>query len=244
MFRLVARPRVVLYSPEQAFRTLAGHLLTWDKRVQHLKLFSRSEELEAHLRMPYPRPDVILVDEPHPDKIARVVSSLRAEMPQAHVILLMLHVLPEAVAAGITAGAHGILVKDEVGYGIASALLHTQAASFIYTPGLERLLRADHYTTFRTATRLPAWRMCDLVSQGYREAIRLSYLHGMEAEQVAQLIGVSRGTVYTYRSKAAPQLESAWQVGWYDTASLLLLSDKLEGGARWMHLLTCLPAEC
>lgn len=239
MSRSVASPRVVLYSPEAAYLLHAGCLLAWDKRVTLLKQFARAEQFMACLSQPGLSPDVLLIDEPRPDRLAALLDAVRADQPQVRVLLLTADAAPPV---DLAAGVHGLLVKDEIAYGLASAVWRAQTAGFLYTPSLERELRGGGYVASRAATRLPAWRMCDLVSQRFHDVLRLSYLHAMEAAQIAQLIDVSRGTVHKYRYLAAPELEAAWQAGWYDTPSLAPIFDGLAGSQRWIHLLTSLPA--
>lgn len=176
-------------------------------------------------------PDVVLLDGEYrqPEMpLSELIRAILRWTPKTTIICLTQHGDADEVQAAVRAGARGILLKNDLGLAVPTAVRRACRGAFIYTEGVagavEALLGRHEFRELReTADRLPRWQLHPDLPERYARVARQSFLYGMDTRATA--MEPRRGsrrrftysTVETYRT----QIYNILADGWYDERDLL-----------------------
>ena len=148
------------------------------------------------------RPDVVIMDitMPEPNGID-ATGRIRKACPNTRILILSMHDTAEYVHRALEAGASGYLHKDATREELVGAII--------------RVHRGKQYLSGRAAARmrqgatpqgrLPKRSPMEKLSSREREILQLA-AEGKSSARIAQLTGLSRKTVDTYRSRLMAKL--------------------------------------
>lgn len=192
------------------------------------------------------QPDVVLID----------VEYRHAEWPLEKLIRHIIDLVPgcevlclsqygDALEANIAleAGAHGLLHKSDVGYGLASAVWMTMKVDFLYSHGVESVIQAHFPALYRREYQMPSWIAPAYLSKSLEEAAIGLYLEGKSAAAVSDEMQVTRATVNTYGKRVRPKVEDAWHLSYYNAAMMPSFEHlrTIDPRAWLFHVLSSLP---
>lgn len=146
-------------------------------------------------------PDVVVMDVSMPGMNGiEAAERVRAEMPETRVVMLSMHDSLEHVFRALLVGADGYLLKEAAGPELVAAV-RTVAAGKRF---LSRRLSVLPELARRLGSSSPASPL-DSLSPRERETLQL-VVEGKSSAEIAALLGLSRKTVETYRSRLMTKL--------------------------------------
>ncbi len=177
--------------------------LAWDRRTRVTHLSESLQDMGAYIEdTPLAElPDVVLLDADHvggPQMLRSIIIRLCQQIEDVRVICLAQTDDPHLVEAAAAAGASGYLLKGEVRYQIAWAIVYAMQHDFIVTESIHRA--AEHVFNSRVfhAAVLPEQRQYPELTERIRKAIELCVVDGMPAHLAADEMGISLHTIRGY----------------------------------------------
>jgi DNA-binding NarL/FixJ family response regulator len=187
--------------------------LAWDRRTRVTHQCSSVEAMMDYLnRIPMAeQPDVILLDTDQMmdmAELAALIKRLRARIEDVHIICTTESVRDEVAATAAEAGAHGCLLKSDVKFQIAWAIVESLTRDFIITSSFQRPARESSQHRFNRAYVLPPMREFKELTRRVRQALQLCVVEGMPAGLAADEMGISLNTIRGYIKEGYRILES------------------------------------
>lgn len=142
--------------------------------------------------------DCILVDIDRlelPGGLPGAVRAFRQAAPKVSVIFLASNAEP--VRSSLAAGAAGWLVKEEIGYGVASAIRLVRRGGFWVTPMAAR--QAAEQENLRV---LPCWSPNPGLTPQQVRVCELRLVYGLSSRAAGRMLGLASETVEKYISQA------------------------------------------
>jgi DNA-binding NarL/FixJ family response regulator len=185
-----------------ALQSINGYL-AWDRRTRVTHLSESVEEMWTYLEeTPLAElPDVAVIDSDHvggPEALRQIIARLRRQIESVSVICLAQVADPALVEAAAEAQARGYLLKQEVRYQIAWAIVYATENDFIVTEGIHKACEDVFNTRVFHATVLPEQRQYPELTDRIRQAIQLCVVDGMPAHLAADEMGISLHTIRGY----------------------------------------------
>ncbi|GAB4488879.1 MAG: response regulator transcription factor [Thermodesulfovibrionales bacterium] len=156
------------------------------------------------------RPDVAVMDIALPAlngiEAARLI---RENFPEVKILMLTMYHTSEHIYRSIQAGAHGYILKESAGAEIVSAIREIMAGKHYFGKGVEAPFITGE-DSFLNIAKGPL----DSLSRREKEVLQL-VVEGKTSAEIAAVLGLSRKSVETYRSRLMQKL------GISDIASLV-----------------------
>ena len=192
------------------------------------------------------QPDVVLIDIEYRhekwglDQLIRHIISL---VPACEVLCLSQYGDAHEGTLALEAGAHGLLHKADVGYGLASAVWMTMKVDFLYSPGVAQVIQGHFPELYQREFKMPSWTSPAYMSKALEGAAVRLYLEGKSAATVSMEMQVTPETVNTYGKRAKLKVQDAWHLSYYNDALMPSFEHLSTVNPRaWMfHVLSSLP---
>jgi DNA-binding NarL/FixJ family response regulator len=180
-------------------------VLAYDRRTRVTELAESPEQMWAYVRRTPPAelPNVVLVEADHlggKTRVADTVADLRKSIADVHVICTAQFTDAELVDGAAKAGAVGFLLKQEVRYQIAWAIVETYLQKdFVVTKGIRDIRNSGfHDTRVVYARVLPGRKLFKDLTGRIAQALDLCVLQGLPANLAADEMGISLNTIRGY----------------------------------------------
>ncbi len=185
-----------------ALQSINGYL-AWDRRTRVTHLSESLDEMWATIEdTPLAEmPDVVVIDADHvggPDSLRGIIQRLKAQIEDVSIICLAQFADTALVEAAAEAQANGYLLKQEVRYQIAWAIVYATHNDFIVTESIHKACEDVFNTRVFHATVLPEQRQYPELTDRIRQAIQLCVVDGMPAHLAADEMGISLHTIRGY----------------------------------------------
>jgi DNA-binding NarL/FixJ family response regulator len=187
--------------------------LAWDRRTRVTNLSETLQEMWNYLkRTPIAElPDVVLLEADHigtPAQVMEHIQSLKKLVEGVRIICLAQIANGELVEAAAEAGADGFLLKQEVRFQIAWAIVYALEHDFIITPAIAKASANRFHHRIFHASILPEMRKFPELTARIRQALKLCVLDGMPAHLAADEMGISLHTIRGYIKEGYRILEA------------------------------------
>ena len=188
--------------------------LAWDRRTRVTAMCESTAEMWKHINeTPIAElPDVVLLDSNHltgtAAQLQQTVTRLRDRIEEVKIICLAQAVDPVMVEAAADAGANGFLLKQDVRFQIAWAIVYAYRYDFIVTGNVARATKDSRHPRIYAARTLPEQRKYPELTARIRQAIRLCVIEGMPAHLAADEMGISLHTIRGYIKEGYRILET------------------------------------
>jgi DNA-binding NarL/FixJ family response regulator len=150
------------------------------------------------------RPDVIIMDVTMPEMSGLEATRLiKAELPQAHVLILTMHESDEYFFRALEAGASGYVLKKAATQDLISAARAVASGEAFLYPSVAKKLIADYLHRLQAGTEPAGFGS---LSEREREILRL-IADGQSNQQIADQLAISTSTVQTHRSHILEKLD-------------------------------------
>lgn len=196
------KPRVLVIDDDYFVRQALTALLTKDPRTELLATAATPQEAINWLKREKEsgNVDVILLDiEFAEGRLSglEAIPLLRAEAPQASILVFSVTRDDEVILQAIRAGADGYLWKNEAAAGIASAILRVYEGRFVVTKSVAQLIfgKVSHLIGSRPAEIFPDSKRYDDLTRRVAQVIRLFCIDGLSASEIAEALHISENTV-------------------------------------------------
>lgn len=202
--------RVVIIEDDPYARDMIAMMLSRDWRTRVIGEFGcRAEaELIGFLKQPLNRVDVLIVDTEvpenptWPDRVADLVDGLEKKPA---VVYTCTYPRPKVLQTLLQRGARGYLVKSEILYSMASAVVFAAQGQFVITPsvldGLEAVILPQQMVIL--SGHLPAVDF----TQRESDIVRLGILFNLAQRDIADELSISTNWVAEAISNAYDKLE-------------------------------------
>lgn len=205
--------KVLLFDSDFYALQAINSYLAWDRRTRVAKLAESIEKVWEYLdKAPIAeQPDVIVMDADHFDGaegLRNVLRRLRAKIPKIRIICLSQIVRPELVEVATEEGASAFLLKQEVRFRIAWAIVYSLEHDFVITPGVAKACARLFNSRIFHAAHLPDQRDYPELTDRIRQAIQLCVIEGMPAHLAADEMGISLHTIRGYVKEGYRILEA------------------------------------
>jgi DNA-binding NarL/FixJ family response regulator len=127
---------------------------------------------------------------------------IRAELPDAQIVILSMHSDEGYVLRALKAGAKAYLLKDSAEADLARAIRAAGAGKSFFSPAVGQVLLQDY---MRRLERTGAADSYELLSPREREILQL-VAEGKSSKEIANLFNLSVYTVETHRAKLMQKL--------------------------------------
>ena len=150
------------------------------------------------------RPAVIVIDfPPLPLKGPKLIAALKAQSPDAHVVMLSFHREGRLIEAALHAGAEGYVLKTDRRDDLFDAVLSVAAGKRFLSPSIRgRVTRSDARAPATERTAAPS--TVDLTDRE-RQVIRL-ITAGRRTREIAQALSLSHKTIEKHRASLMRKL--------------------------------------
>ncbi|MBC8099782.1 MAG: response regulator transcription factor [Armatimonadetes bacterium] len=205
--------KVLLFDTDfYALQSINGYL-AWDRRTRVTYMAETLDEVWAYLRHTplAEQPDVVVMDADHMGGTANLkqtIALLREKIAHLRVICLTQNVDPALVEAAADANVSAFLLKQEVRFQIAWAIVFTLNKDFVVTSGVQRACSKLFNTRIFHAAVLPDRREYPELTQRIKQALQLVVVEGMPAHLAADEMGISLHTIRGYIKEGYRILES------------------------------------
>lgn len=187
--------------------------LAWDRRTRVTKLVDSLSSMWEYLnRTPIAEmPDVVILDADHmgsPTALAEILERLHIKIPKVKVACLSQFSPPELVEVAAEHKASSFLLKHEVRFRIAWAVVYMLDHDFLITPGVAKACAKVFNSRIFHAAVLPEQRDYPELTDRIRQAIQLCVVEGMPAHLAADEMGISLHTIRGYIKEGYRILEA------------------------------------
>lgn len=203
---------VLLDTDFYALQSINGYL-AWDRRTRVTYMTESVTDLWKYINhTPAAElPDVIVLDADHVGGAAalrNMIERLRDKIPDLRLICLTQSVDPALVEAAADAQASAFLLKQEVRFQIAWAIVYTLTKDFVVTHGVAKACNRLFHTRIFHAALLPERREYPELTERIKQAIQLCVVKGMPAHLAADEMGISLHTIRGYIKEGYRILEA------------------------------------
>jgi DNA-binding NarL/FixJ family response regulator len=203
---------VVMDTDFYALHAING-ILAWDRRTRVTCLANTLPEMQTYLKStPLAElPDVILLDTDQMSdmrELTALIKNLRGRIEKVRIIGTTESVREDAALAVAEAGAHGYLLKSDVKFQIAWAIVESFFREFIITTSLREATRDLFNHQLHHAFVLPPMRKFPELTPRLRQALQLCVVEGMPAGLAADEMGISLNTIRGYIKEGYRILET------------------------------------
>jgi DNA-binding NarL/FixJ family response regulator len=205
--------KVLLFDTDfYALQSLNGYL-AWDRRTRVTFMAESLQGMWEYLRRtPLAElPEVVVMDADHlggVETLRDTVTRLRQKIADLRIICLTQHVEPALVEAAADTGTSAFMLKQEVRYQIAWAIVYTLKHDFVVTQGVAKACARLFNTRIFHATVLPESREYPELTERIKQALRLCVVEGMPAHLAADEMGISLHTIRGYIKEGYRILEA------------------------------------
>ena len=188
--------------------------LAWDRRTRVTDMCESVDAMWAHIaETPLAElPDVVILDVDHllgvEQDLYHIITRLRDRIDDVKIVCLSQFAEPRMIETAAEAGAHGYLLKQDVRFQIAWAIVYAFRHDFIVTQGVARATKESHQPRIYNAHTLPEQRKYPELTARIRQAIRLCVIEGMPAHLAADEMGISLHTIRGYIKEGYRILET------------------------------------
>ena len=186
--------------------------LAWDRRTRVTYMAESLDDLWEYLAQTAEAelPDVVVLDTENLDAkvLFETIVRLRQVIPELMVLCLGQVVDEAMVEAAAEAGAGGFLLKQDVRFQIAWAIVFAYRYDFIITSRVARACKDSHHPRIYGAHTLPEQRRYPELTARLRQAIRLCVIEGMPAHLAADEMAISLHTIRGYIKEGYRILEA------------------------------------
>ncbi|HEX2621330.1 MAG TPA: hypothetical protein VHL11_14325 [Phototrophicaceae bacterium] len=205
--------KVVLFDTDFYAIQSINSYLAWDRRTRVTFLAETLDTLWEYIqRTPAAElPDVIVMDADHMGGAAplkTIMEKLRRMIPDLMIICLTQSVNPALVDAAAEARANAFLLKQEVRFQIAWAIVYTLNKDFVITSEVSKACARLFNTRIFHASILPERREYPELTERIKQAIQLCVVEGMPAHLAADEMGISLHTIRGYIKEGYRILEA------------------------------------
>jgi DNA-binding NarL/FixJ family response regulator len=185
-----------------ALQTINSYL-AWDRRTRVTQLLESLEAMWDYIEnTPLAElPDVVVIDSDHvggASALRSIIERLQRQIDGVRLVCLAQMADAHLVEAAAQAGANGYLLKGEVRYQIAWAIVFSLEHNFIVTESIHRVCEHVFNTRVFHAAILPEQRQYPELTDRIRQAIELCVVDGMPAHLAADEMGISLHTIRGY----------------------------------------------
>lgn len=160
-------------------------------------------------------------------------------LPDAQIILLS-EIVPsqDMIALALKTGVEGILIKEEVGPAIATAVIQAEQTGFVFSASIEPLIAETFPRWTQPEHKLERWRLHPSLTPAHLPVFRDGLLFGLTAKAIAYEYVEFDGNEYKpVRSKSSVQryryvIYDILRDGFYDTEYLNVLDDVVLSSTR------------
>ncbi len=205
--------KVLLYDADfYALQSINGYL-AWDRRTRVTYMAEALDPVWQYLkRLPMAElPDLVVLDVDHLGgitKLAETVQKLRDYVPKIRIICMAQQADPQMVEAAANARTQAFLVKGEVRFQIAWAIVYSLSHDFVVTQSVVRVCEGLFNSRIFHASVLPESREYPELTERIKQAIRLCVVEGMPAHLAADEMGISLHTIRGYIKEGYRILEA------------------------------------
>jgi DNA-binding NarL/FixJ family response regulator len=205
--------KVLLFDTDfYALQSINGYL-AWDRRTRVTFMAETLNEMWEYIRRTpaAEQPDVVVIDADHlggAGALRDTMERLKQKTPRIRVICLSQNVDPLLVEAAADGGAHAFMLKREVRYQIAWAIVYSLKHDFLITQGVAKACSRLFNTRIFHATILPESREYPELTERIKQALRLCVVEGMPAHLAADEMGISLHTIRGYIKEGYRILEA------------------------------------
>lgn len=205
--------KVLLFDSDfYALQSINGYL-AWDRRTRVTYMAETLNAMWEYIRRTptAEQPDVVVVDADHlggAASLREIAEKLRQKIPQVRVICLTQNVEPSLVEAAADTGASAFMLKQDVRYQIAWAIVYSLKYDFVITHGIAKACSRLFNTRIFHATILPESREYPELTERLKQALRLCVVEGMPAHLAADEMGISLHTIRGYIKEGYRILEA------------------------------------
>jgi DNA-binding NarL/FixJ family response regulator len=206
--------RVVVYDPDYHAMSMIARCLAWDRRTHVRQICETLPHLRTYLAdlNELERPEaIVLTGDDHDEATTTMtIRWLRAHIPDARVICLVRTATFPFVQQVVDAGAHAILLKNEVGFSLSWAILLTLNYPLVTMPGILQICGQhllNHHSTRRAC--IIERRLYPELTDRLYQALLLAVVYGLPVPVVAREMWVSKHTVRSYIRAGYRILEAA-----------------------------------
>ena len=202
----------VLDSDFYAMQTINSYL-AWDRRTRVTFMTHDPAALWDYLQEAPPAelPDIIITDADHhgdAQSLYNIITQLRQALPELMIVCLAHHANLALVESAAEAGANAFMLKQEVRFQLAWAIIYTLEHDFVITTSIMHISKASSNKRIFNAQRLPEQRDYPEMTDRIRQAIRLCVIEGMPAHLAADEMGISLHTIRGYIKEGYRILET------------------------------------
>jgi two-component system response regulator NreC len=150
------------------------------------------------------RPDVIIMDVSMPEMSGLEATRLiKAELPQAHVLILTMYESDEYFFRALEAGASGYVLKKAATQDLISAARAVASGEAFLYPSVAKKLIGDYLRRLQAGTEPAGFGS---LSDREREILRL-IADGQSNQQIADQLTITTSTVQTHRAHILEKLD-------------------------------------
>lgn len=202
-------------------------LLAWDRRTRVIGSANSPQQLLEVLKA-QPKmepPDVLLLDMEllsyKEADILGLITKVLLILPKASLVCLAQTIKIDLVELVFKHGVKAYLIKDEVGFGLASAVVYSAMPGYVVTESIFEKWIQSKEIYLNKLKILPGPRNFPELSHRVELAMRYYVIAGMPAELTADEMGVSENTIRTFVQQASNALH-----GYDDNIVTLTASNK------------------
>ncbi len=205
--------KVLLYDADfYALQSINGYL-AWDRRTRVTYMSEELDPIWPYLkRLPMAElPDLVVLDVDHLNGVEGLydtVRRLREYVPRIRIICMTQKADPQMAEAAANAKTQAYLVKGEVSFQIAWAIVYSLSHDFVITQGVSKASENLFNSRIFHASVLPESREYPELTERIKQAIRLCVVEGMPAHLAADEMGISLHTIRGYIKEGYRILES------------------------------------
>lgn len=205
--------RVFVVEGDIYARQAIASYLSWDRRTRVIGKVGLPEEMIIYLRG-YSEAftlDAVTLDAglaETPQALEQIIGIIHLQMPETDVVVLAS--VPDATMAlaACRAGARAFLVREQVGFGISSAVRFAHCHPFVVTQDVALMMGYGVPGWATEITVLPERRHYARLTRRIEQALWLCVVEGLPAELAAEEMGVSVSTVRSYIKEGYRILEA------------------------------------
>jgi DNA-binding NarL/FixJ family response regulator len=205
--------KVLLYDADfYALQSINGYL-AWDRRTRVTYMSEALDAVWNYLRrQPLAElPDLVVLDVDHLGGVAGLkvtVQRLREFVPDIRIICMTQQPDAQMVEMAAETKTDAFLVKGEVRFQIAWAIVHSLSHDFVITQSVAKACEHLFNSRIFHASILPESREYPELTERIKQALRLCVVEGMPAHLAADEMGISLHTIRGYIKEGYRILES------------------------------------
>jgi DNA-binding NarL/FixJ family response regulator len=205
--------KVLLYDADfYALQSINGYL-AWDRRTRVTYMSEKLDDVWHYLkRQPLAElPDLVVLDVDHlngPEGLRSTVLRLREYVTDIRIICMTRDPQASLVEMAAEMQANAFLVKGEVRFQIAWAIVHSLYHDFVISQGVAKACEHLFNSRIFHASILPESREYPELTERIKQALRLCVVEGMPAHLAADEMGISLHTIRGYIKEGYRILES------------------------------------